>query len=302
MIRELKTLVAVSTSRTFAAAGSRIGLTQAAVSAQMQRLEASLGFALFDRTARSATLNAAGRQTVARAAELIRLADAIGSPDAGNAPAWLRIGAIASVQRTHLPAALAAFHRAHGGVRSRVVPGLSADLVDRVDAGDLDLAAVIRPPFPVHRDLAWTPLAREPFRLLVPEHLARRPWREALATQPFVRYDRASYGGRQVDRFLRDEGIAVRETCELDELDAIVRLVAAGLGVALVPQTSLRDGWPAGVHARALGDATFHREIGVVHRTRGVPLDATMRFVNLLVAAYAPTGAPKPRPKLAPGA
>ena len=74
MIRELKTLIAVSTEGTFAAAGNKIGLTQAAVSAQMQRLEQSLGFALFDRTGRSATLNAAGLQTLSQATELIRLA------------------------------------------------------------------------------------------------------------------------------------------------------------------------------------------------------------------------------------
>ena len=54
MIRELKTFIAVAREGTFAAAGQKIGLTQAAVSAQMQRLEAELGFVLFDRTGRSA--------------------------------------------------------------------------------------------------------------------------------------------------------------------------------------------------------------------------------------------------------
>ena len=57
MIRELKTLVAVAREGTFAAAGQKIGLTQAAVSAQMQRLEGELGFELFDRSGRSARLN-----------------------------------------------------------------------------------------------------------------------------------------------------------------------------------------------------------------------------------------------------
>jgi len=51
MIKELKTLIAVAREGTFAAAGNRIGLTQAAVSAQMQRLEAELGFQIFDRKA-----------------------------------------------------------------------------------------------------------------------------------------------------------------------------------------------------------------------------------------------------------
>ena len=83
MIRELKTLVAVAREGTFAAAGQRIGLTQAAVSAQMQRLEAELGFALFDRTARSARLNAAGERTLAQAQELIRAFEQLGASPAG---------------------------------------------------------------------------------------------------------------------------------------------------------------------------------------------------------------------------
>ena len=59
MINELRTFIAVCRHGTFAAAGERIGLTQSAVSSQIKRLEEALGFELFDRTGRSATLNAA---------------------------------------------------------------------------------------------------------------------------------------------------------------------------------------------------------------------------------------------------
>ena len=62
MIRELKTLIAVAQHGTFAAAGQRIGLTQAAVSAQMKRLEAELGVALFERSGRAAMRNAGKRR------------------------------------------------------------------------------------------------------------------------------------------------------------------------------------------------------------------------------------------------
>ena len=73
MLRELKTFIAVARHGTFAGAGERIGLTQSAVSAQIQRLEESLGFQLFDRTGRSATLNAAGRDTLALAEHIVTL-------------------------------------------------------------------------------------------------------------------------------------------------------------------------------------------------------------------------------------
>ena len=145
MIRELKTLVAVAREGTFAAAGERIGLTQAAVSAQMQRLEAELGFQLFDRTGRSARLNAMGQQTLAQAQELIRLYANLGSSDAGQlGTVKLNIGAIASVQRSLLPDALGKFHRQVPGCRTRVLPGLSLELLNLVDAGEPSAAAGVR--------------------------------------------------------------------------------------------------------------------------------------------------------------
>ncbi|CAB3963617.1 MULTISPECIES: LysR family transcriptional regulator [Burkholderia] len=286
MIRELKTLVAVAREGTFAAAGNRIGLTQAAVSAQMQRLEAELGFALFDRQSRSARLNEMGHHVLDQAQALIGLYDNLSSTAPGS-PAAVRvtIGAIASVQSALLPAALADFHRRHPACRTRVIPGLSIELVNRVDAGEIDMAAIIRPPFSLQSDLHWTTLAQEPFRLIVPRSVKGRDWAELLASEPFVRYDRASFGGRQVDRFLRKMHIAVRDTCELDELDAIVKLVENGVGVALVPQTGVYRRWPAGVRAIDLGPHTFHRDIGLVHRARRTMSEPAQQLAQLIEAA-----------------
>ena len=67
MIRELKTFIAVAQEGSFAAAGGKIGLTQSAVSAQMQRLENELGLALFERAGRSARISKAGRQVLSEA-------------------------------------------------------------------------------------------------------------------------------------------------------------------------------------------------------------------------------------------
>ncbi|WP_313053832.1 LysR substrate-binding domain-containing protein [Pseudomonas lopnurensis] len=269
MIRELRTLIAVAREGTFAAAGARIGLTQAAVSAQMQRLEAELGFELFDRRGRNAHLNAMGQQTLLQAQELVRLYNNLGSASTGYAPmVRVNIGAIASIQRALLPDALARFHRQRPGCRTRVLPGLSMELLNLVDAGEIDIAAIIRPPFELQSDLRWTTLAREPYRLLVPKALPGDDWRELLASQPFIRYDRSSFGGRQVDRFLRQMHFTLDEVCELDELEAIVKLVGNGLGVALVPETAPGKRWPAPVRAIDLDEHTFHRDVGLVHRSR----------------------------------
>jgi len=93
-------------------------------------------------------------------------------------------------------------------------------------------------------------------------------WSELLSSQPFIRYDRSSFGGRQVDRFLRQMHFTLHEVCELDELEAIIKLVEKGVGIALVPQTETHQQWPAGVRAIDLGQHTFHRDIGLVHRSR----------------------------------
>lgn len=287
MIRELRTLIAVAREGTFAAAGSRMGLTQAAVSAQMQRLEAELGFALFDRSKRSARLNAFGQETLSQAVELISMYGRLGSGHASSrATEPVRIGAIASAQRLLLADALTVLHKQSKHCRTRVVPGLSMELLDLVDAGDIDMAIVIRPPFELQSDLRWTTLAHEPFRLLVPRRMEGTDWAEVLASRPFIRYDRVSFGGRQVDRFLRSAHLIVQEICELDELDAIVRLVATGLGVALVPQTATHRRWPAAVRAIDLGRHTFHRDIGLVHRANRELSDSASLLARLICSAY----------------
>jgi len=287
MIRELKTLIAIASEGTFAAAGQKIGLTQAAVSAQMQRLEEALGFPLFDRSGRSARLNPRGHDTLRRASELIRLHDELGSRRAGaEAIEPVTVGAIASTQRARLPDALARFHRQDPKARTRVVPGVSRDLLDLVDAGELDLALVIRPPFALQRDLRWTDLAHEPFRLLVPASVVGQDWAALLASEPFIRYDHRSFGGRQVDRFLRERPVEVRQIAELDELEAIVRLVANRVGVALVPEPSGQRRWPAGTRAIDLGVATFHRDIGLVHRPIEQLSAPALRLAQLTCEAY----------------
>jgi len=287
MIRELRTLLAVAREGTFAAAGNKIGLTQAAVSAQMKRLESELGFSLFDRIGRSAQLNPRGRRTLVQAEELLRLYRHLGSVDReGKSTSLIHFGAIDSVQRSVLPEVLAKFHKSFPDCRTRVVPALSAELFNLVDAGEIELATLIRPPFTLQGDLRWTTLAREPFRLIVPRQTKGTDWAEVLSTQPFVRYDRTAYGGRQVDRFLRSVHLTVRESCELGELNAIVRLVAGGVGVALVPQTVDHVRWPAGVRAIDLGDHTFHREIGLIHRAPTTLSEPTRALAQLFGAVY----------------
>ncbi|MCB4321987.1 LysR family transcriptional regulator [Alcaligenes sp. 13f] len=283
MIRELKTLLAVSRENSFAAAGAKIGLTQAAISAQMQRLENELGVKLFDRVGRSARLNRVGEEILLQAQEVLKMYENLGTFSTQPEPATLvRTGAIASVQRSLLPKAIAMFHRQLPTSRTHIVPGVSLSLLNAVDAGELDMAAIIRPPFSLHSDLRWTSLAREPFRLLVPSTEQEDDWAELLCSRPFIRYDKTSFGGRQVDRFLRERNLRVKQVCELDELEAITQLVINGVGVALVPQTFTQHRWPNSVRALDLGVATFHRDIGLVHRATNLMSTPAGVFARLI--------------------
>lgn len=268
MIRELKSLIAVANEGTFAAAGQKIGLTQAAISAQMKRLEEELNLVLFERNGRAAQLTHAGNTVLLQAKEIVGLCLELGTDKAPAAQPQetIHLGAIASLQRSILPAVLAHVHQQHSSCKSRVMPGVSLDLYNMVDSGELDVAAIIKPPFSLPSELRWMMLASEPFELIAPRKFAGSDWETLLRTQAFIRYDRVSFGGRQVDRFLRKHKINPYEICELDELDAITELVKHQVGVALVPRTLSQHRWPSSIKAWPLGDKGFQREVGLVYR------------------------------------
>ncbi|QLC73004.1 LysR family transcriptional regulator [Pseudomonas sp. LPB0260] len=267
MLRELKTFLMVARHGTFAAAGQHIGLTQSAVSAQMRVLEQHLGVRLFDRSGRAAVLNAAGRHALPLAEQILALYAQMALPTAlAQWQGELRVGAIATVQTGLLPEALPRFRAAAPRVELKLVPGVSLQLLSQVDAGELDLALLIRPPFELPKELLQVSLAREPFVLIAPLDVEGDEPLRLLAEQPFVRYDRSSFGGRRVSQFLREQRLNVREALELDELEAIVRMVECGLGVSLIPRAGLWLQRTIRLRVIDLGPLTFHRELVAVMR------------------------------------
>ena len=184
----------------------------------------------------------------------------------------LRVGAIATLQTGLLAEALPRFRQLAPRVELKLVPGVSLQLFSQLDAGELDLALLIKPPFALPKELLEVALAREPFVLIAPLDVDGEDPLRLLAEQPFVRYDRASFGGRQVTRFLREQRLNVREALELDELEAIVRLVENGMGVALVPRAGLWLQRPTRLRVIELGELTFHRElVALVRRAQRQP-------------------------------
>ncbi|WP_341964374.1 LysR family transcriptional regulator [Pseudomonas sp. RC10] len=280
MIRELKTFLTAQRLGTFVAAGNQIGLTQSAVSAQIRTLEKALGTTLFDRSGRSATLNAAGQRALPMAQDIVERFERMAAPTADTGYyGELVIGAIATVQTGLLPAALVQLNTLAPTVEAKVVPGVSQTLLNRVDAGEIDVAILIRPPFSLPKELHLEVIEREPFVLIAPASVKGDDPLELLREQRFVRYDRHSFGGRQVTRFLREQKIETQAGLELDEVDAIVRMVEAGLGVSLVPKAGLWLERATQIRVIDLGALTFYRELAVVmrHANRQLPLQRLFR-------------------------
>ena len=298
MVAELKTLIAVVRYGSFAAAGAHIGLTQSAVSSQIQRLEESLGLALFDRTRRSAVLNKAGARVLVRAEQIVSLVSQLGDPVAEDELAsTLRIGAIASVQSTLLPRALALLRKQSPKLLVNIAPGVSMKLMDQLDTAEIDAAIMIRPPFGTLPEMIWQPLIHEPFKLLVRSETKGRDWRALLESQPFLRYDRTSFGGRLVTRFLRDNRIKVQESIELDEIAGLTNLVSEGLGVALVPMVEAYLPLPPNVRAVSLGEKTFYREIGILRKGKSTHGLVIQLLEKCLGEAIAPNHTAIPKRK-----
>ena len=267
MLRELKTFIAVTQYGTFAAAGQRIGLTQSAVSAQMRILENALGVQLFDRSGRSVVLSPAGQRVLPMAEEMLAIFGRMSQPDTlSGYRGTVKIGAISTVQSGLLPEVLIDLRQQAPFLETRLVPGVSFNLLSLVETGDVDLAITIKPPFSLPKELYYETLLREPYVLIVPEDIQGDDVKTLLREQPFVRYDRTSFGGRQVSQYLREQRIEPRQTLELDEIDAIVRMVEHGLGVALVPLSGQWQHLHARVRILPLDEDIFFRELIIVMR------------------------------------
>lgn len=296
MIRELKTFICVARRGTFAAAGQEVGLTPSAVGAQIRTLEDSLGVKLFDRTGRAASLNSAGQRAVPLAEEMLQLFARMGAPATENDfHGALRIGAIGTVQTGILPQVLVALKAKAPFIEASLIPGVSLNLLSLVDSGDLDLAIMINPPFALPKDLRAEVIAREPYVLITPQGVRGSDPVQLLRDHPFIRYDRNSFGGRSVTQFLREHKLSVRQALELDELDAIVKMVRSGLGVALVPLAGLWLEHAFDVRIIPLNEQTFHREIVLITRYQQRHAPLFNLFRTCVVDAMAKHSAQVPR-------
>ncbi|NBH03828.1 LysR family transcriptional regulator [Amycolatopsis sp. SID8362] len=286
--RQLEYFVAVAEELSFTRAAQRVFAVQSTVSAAVRSLEAELGTRLFDRSTRRVALSAAGTAFLpeAKAAiEAVERARATVQEASEGLRGSLRIGTLTSVGGVDLPALLGAFHRRYPLVDIHVTVSItgSTGLADEVRQGRLDVALVGLP----ESDLAGLDVLRldtRPFVVVLPAThrlAARKAVRLAdLAGEAFIDTPRG-FGNRVLlDRAFDALGSPRRVTVEVADLRPVPGYVRAGLGVAVVPDTSV----PAGsdVVVRPLAGAGLDWPLNLVTAGAKPPSRALRTLLDLV--------------------
>lgn len=263
--RFLATLCTVAEAGSLAAAARQLNLAVASVSDQVRALERELGASLLTRRGRRVVLTQAGEAVVAAAGEVLARVDDLRRIARLDEPSGLlRVGAIPSGLVSIMPPALRVMATRYPRVEIRVVPGTSSHLYRLLERGDLDCALATRPHFALPKGLSWHAVRAEPLALIAPADLAGDSVEALLAAAPLIRMDRTVWTGRLVTAFLEDHGLAPRELFELDAHEAIVLLVAEGLGVALLPDWGFRAPEHRAIRRLPIADDRYVRVIGLV--------------------------------------
>lgn len=238
----LRSLIAVAETGSFAAAADEVCVSQAAVGQQMRRLEQELGAALFDRSERSPRLTPLGHAVVARAREVVAGYDGLtdGLTGDGRLMGQLVVGAVPSLIRALVPMSIKRLVAAYPDLHTRVVPGLSDDLQDKVERGLVD-AAVMSAPLHLPAGLRWQPFATEDFVLIAGPQVEGEDALALLATHPYIRHQRRTAAGMLAEEWLSRNRIAVRPAMEMESLETLASMVAHGLGVSVVPDACVPD-------------------------------------------------------------
>ena len=139
----LRTFVSIAESGSFTRTAAQIFRTTSAVSMQIKRLENTLGCALFSREARRVALTADGERLLNYARRLLKLnEEAVGAFIKPSLSGQVRFGAPADIGTHILPGLLSLFARTHPGIEVNVSVGRSVDMIQRIDAGELDVALI----------------------------------------------------------------------------------------------------------------------------------------------------------------
>ena len=245
-LRQLRYFIAVAEERSFTAAARRLNLSQPPLSQHIQSLEAALRTQLFHRTSRKVELTQAGEALLARARAIqqqIKLAeDEVHSIGAGLV-GTLDIGATGSILRGRLADLLAAYRKDAPSVRMTVheqAPALQiAALLNRTT--NISLNRSIPTEHMLHSELAWSEEVVVAMQKTHPLARRKRITLADLASEDqVVLQPESSEFARYIQKCCVDAGFLPRVSQQVIDAQSVPSLIAAGFGVALVPQSIAR--------------------------------------------------------------
>ena len=274
-LQRLRYAVALADELNFGRAALREGMRQPPFSQQISKLEEELGVRLFERTTRQVRLTPAGEAFVAEARTSLAHAElaAESARRAGRGEAGrLAIGFVGSATNLTLPRVLRRFRARHPGVQVELRELTTAQQAEELRQGRLDVGLLHAPPAgPAAEVLSTRTVARELLLAVLPAghpHATHKVLPTGmLAGEPFVMFPRR-FGTALHDQIIgvtRAAGFEPRVVQEAVQMQTIVGLVAAGLGVSIVPESVAR---------LRRGDVVFRP---LSPATRVVTLDLTWR-------------------------
>jgi DNA-binding transcriptional LysR family regulator len=290
-LQQLAYFVAVAEVSHFTRAAEALRVAQPSLSKQIKTLESELGAPLFSRARGNITLTPAGEALLPLARRIladVETARREVQDLTGLRRGRVRLGATPSLFAGLLADAMARFRGRYPGIQLHVEEGGSRDLVRDLARGSLDLALIILPLQSTDPSLETVPILREDLVVVSPS--PRPPKRsymliEDLRHQPLVMF-RSGYDLREATQAAcRQAGFDPTFAVEGGEMDAVLRFVEAGMGLALVPSMVL-SGRPGLVGTR-LAPPGLQRTIALAHRKDVHPTHAAQAFHETLLSFLA---------------
>lgn len=289
-VGRLRLLREVSLRGSIAGAARSLGLTASAVSQQLAVLEREAGTVLLDRSPRGVVLTGAGHALAVRAgevADLLAAARADLDRIAGSLSGPVTVAAVASAAATFVSAAVSRLRASHPGIAVSVGVAEPARALERLLAGDADLAVVDEydhVPLALPDYVQTRELCREPLvAVLPPGHGGRRrPALADLARSDWVMPPADAACGQAVRTACRAVGFEPRVRWETDDMLLLVRAVAAGHGVSVLPRLAIPGG---DVDVRTLRDPVLRRRLSAVARGSALARPVVATVVEALAAA-----------------
>jgi LysR family hydrogen peroxide-inducible transcriptional activator len=288
-LKDLRYLVAVADQRHFGRAAARCFVSQPTLSAQLKKLEQSLGVQLIERAPNNVSLTPAGEQIVARARRILEASDEVVTlarsqrdPLAGT----LSVALLPTIGPYLLPRVLPAIRKSLPRLELRLYEHQTAPMLEKLHGGELDVGILA---LPVELGgLTARALYREPFLVALPE-------RHALAARDTLRV--ADLKGEKLllledGHCLRDQALevcsraGVRDSQDFraTSLETLRQMVATGAGITLLPELAGRGAYrnARGVVLRPFARPAPVRHIGALWRktsARGAAIEALARII-----------------------